>query len=167
MKDIIEAINSLHESVEKLKSLDVIRSQKWKDDYGEWLVTKLFDGHLAKSKTQKGWDVDIAGSKVQVKTSFIPKTGSEYTRCSLEKDFDELIIVGLTDNMRIGKIFELSKENLIPLIRNGRESRVNWSDLEPYAVDLSSCILRGRAVYTFFNTFGSPRLLSRRWLALR
>ena len=136
---ILEAIDSWNASIQTLKSFNVIRSQKWVADYGEWLVKMLFDGILATSKTQEGWDVEINEHKVQVRTSFIPQTGSEYTRCSINKDFDELIVVGLTNNMRIGKLFKIAKKDLEPLIRNGKEPRVNWCDLEKYLVDISSC----------------------------
>jgi hypothetical protein len=139
MNEVIEAIDSMHASVRKLKSLGVIRSQKWTADYGEWLVAKLLDCDLAQSRVQEGWDVEIKGRKVQVRTSFIPQKGSRYTRCKTSDEFDELIVVGLTDNMRIGKMYRIDKEQLKPIIRNGKEPRVNWTDLEPYLVNIFDC----------------------------
>jgi hypothetical protein len=139
MNEVIEALVNLHASIEKLRSLGIIRSQKWTADYGEWLVAKLFKGDLAESLTQSGWDIEIDGKKVQIKTSFIPQKGPRYTRCNISKYFDELIVVGLTKKMRIGKMYRIDKECLKPIIRNGTESRVNWTDLEPYAVNLCNC----------------------------
>ena len=137
MNEVIEALDNLHEALEKLRALGVIRSQKWTADYGEWLVAKLFASDLAESCTQSGWDIEIDGKKVQIRTSFIPQKGPRYTRCKVNEDFDELIVVGLTEKMRIGKIYHIDKERLKPLIRNGSESRVNWSDLDPYSVKLN------------------------------
>lgn len=136
MEEVIKAIKKLHDSVEKLKNLGVIRSEKWVSDYGEWLVTKLFGGELASSRTQEGWDVKIADRKVQVRTSFVPRSGG-YTRCDPEKEFDELIAVGLTDSMKIDRMYRISKEKLMNLIQDGGEKRVNWTALKGELVDLS------------------------------
>jgi len=73
MNEVIEALDNMHEAIEKLRSLGVIRSQKWTADYGEWLVAKLFASDLAESRTQSGWDIEIDGKKVQIRTSFIPQ----------------------------------------------------------------------------------------------
>jgi hypothetical protein len=137
MKEDIEALDNMHAAIQKLRSLGVIRSQKWTADYGEWLVGKLFGSDLAESRTQSGWDIEIGGKKVQIRTSFIPQKGPRYTRCKVSEDFDELVVVGLTENMRIGKMYRIDKERLKPLIRNGAESRVNWTDLNPYSVNLN------------------------------
>jgi len=142
MEEVIKAIKMWHNSIEKLKSLGVIRSEKWVADYGEWLVTKLFGGELANSRTQEGWDVKISDRKVQVSTSFVPPSGG-YTRCNPEKEFDELIAIGLTDSMKIDRMYRISKEKLMNLIHDGGEKRVNWTDLKDDLVDLvklaSSC----------------------------
>jgi hypothetical protein len=138
MEKVIKAIKMLHDSVEKLKNLGVFRSQKWVADYGEWLVTKLFDGELANSRTQEGWDVKIADTKVQLRPSFVPPSGG-YTRFDPEKEFDELIAVGLTDNMKIDRMYRISKEKLMTIIHDGGEKRVNWTDLKCYSVDLFGC----------------------------
>jgi len=59
-----------------------------------------------------------------------------YTRCNPEKDFDELIVVGLTDSMKIGRMYRITKEKLTTLIHDGGEKRVNWTDLKHDLVDL-------------------------------
>ncbi len=137
MDEVIKALDNMHAALETLRYLGVIRSQEWTADYGEWLVAKLFGSDLAESRTQSGWDIKIDGKKVQIRTSFIPQKGPRYTRCKVSEDFDELVVVGLTENMRIGKMYRIDKERLKPLIRNGAESRVNWTDLNPYSVNLN------------------------------
>ena len=66
--DIVAALDSIAEGIHSLQELGVIRSRKFVSDYGEWIVCQLFGGRVAKSKTQRGWDVLANDERIQVKT---------------------------------------------------------------------------------------------------
>lgn len=136
---VFDAICSLSESLKTLHNLGVIRSKKWKDDYGEWLVCQLFDGVLADSRTQEGWDLKVNDENVQVKCHFIPDRGSKYTLIKSTSSFDTLIIVGLTESLKVGVMYRIRKIDLMPLLvsEKGRGKdvhRVMWSQLDRFTL---------------------------------
>ena len=137
--DVLLAINDLLDSIKKLEDLGVIRSKNWVSDYGEWLVKCLYSAEIAESRTQKGWDVKLNGIKVQIKTNFIPDSGSKYSIFSTKHIFDELIIIGLSNNLKIAKMYRISLTDLVPIsIQNKKEKhkyRINWSELKSSSVN--------------------------------
>ena len=66
---------------------------------GEWLVAMLYDGKRATSGIQKGWDVDVMGTHIQVKAHAKVETNSAKFS-AVDKDsterIDELVIVVFT-----------------------------------------------------------------------
>ena len=63
------AIDAFFSSVDRLKDLGVIRSNKYLGDIAEFLCSNLFDMQLADSQKQKGHDGMIDGLRCQVKFS--------------------------------------------------------------------------------------------------
>lgn len=86
----------------ELRARDVIRTDNAPaGDYAEYLVAVAFQGELAPSTSEKGWDIRAAdGARLQVKARVVP----EPTRRSQKQlspfrsfDFDEAVIVLLSD----------------------------------------------------------------------
>ncbi len=61
------AIRSLLKAVRELRALNVIRSDRYLGDLGEFLAAKKFDLKLAKSKRQKGHDTEGSEQRTQIK----------------------------------------------------------------------------------------------------
>jgi hypothetical protein len=63
------AIDCFFSSVDRLRDLGVVRSNKYLGDIAEFLCSNLFGMELAESKKQKGHDGTIDGLRCQVKFS--------------------------------------------------------------------------------------------------
>ena len=61
------AIQALLKAVRELRSLNVIRSDRYLGDLGEFLAARQYDLKLAKSKRQKGHDTEGLEQRTQVK----------------------------------------------------------------------------------------------------
>lgn len=66
-KDEKEAIDAFFASVERLKSLNIIRSNRFLGDLGEFLASKVTGMQLNKNKCQKGFDAIFDDKKYEVK----------------------------------------------------------------------------------------------------
>jgi len=84
------AINQFFSTVERLKSLKVIRSDKYLGDIAEFICKDQFGLKLAASGRQPGYDGHIRGKRVQVKFA----GGSSTTvDCGDPEKYDELLIL--------------------------------------------------------------------------
>ncbi|MDR6957232.1 hypothetical protein J2W43_001208 [Pseudomonas brassicacearum] len=84
------AIGQFFASVEELKNLKIVRSDKHLGDIAEFLATAAFGMTLAESQRQEGYDGHIGSQKVQVKYSGGRSTTVD---CGDPNTYDELIII--------------------------------------------------------------------------
>ncbi|WP_230432166.1 hypothetical protein [Plesiomonas shigelloides] len=89
--NVKKAITDFFTSVEKLKDLGVIRSDKYLGDLGEYISKHFYAIELAQSGRQEGYDGTDAGGLVQVKYH-----GSS-TRTNIDlgnpSEYDNLLVV--------------------------------------------------------------------------
>lgn len=133
---IAAAFEIMSKAIEELKSLGVLRSRKGTSDFSEWLVAEIYRGTLAKSKTQKGWDVATDKEKIQVKVAFVPDSvANRWSYIGIKHYFDSLVLVVLTDAFKVRELYKIPKDKLIPLLKNDEQGlRLNWKDLKNYQI---------------------------------
>lgn len=139
-EEISEAIDALNNTRRRLKELGVFRSKKWHSEFGEWLVSELLDGARALSSTQRGWDVQAGEKTYQVKTHFLP-CGDANRYNDMGKgnlQFDELVILGLNDFMKVTDVFKLTQQQVDARLSRRKQSLIYWSQLEDVRWDVSS-----------------------------
>lgn len=133
---VASALERLRTGISELKSLNVIRSRKWISDFGEWLVAETYEGSLAESKTQKGWDVKVEDRNIQVKTSFEPDDpANRWSFVSDPKGFDALVLIVLTDAFKIREFYKVPATDLRPLLKEDKQGlRLNWNDIAKWKI---------------------------------
>ena len=84
------ALQDFYSAADRLKELNVIRSDKYLGDIAEFLCVSLLGATLAKSGRQPGYDGLIGDTKIQVKYHGGSSTTVE---CGDPTKYDELILV--------------------------------------------------------------------------
>lgn len=132
---IASSLRDLCAAQETLQRLGIIRSQRVVSDFGEWFASKLLSMQLCSSRTQRGWDLEIPGKRVQVKTH-AKAEGNRARRTTLRKnalDFDELAVVILSNTYRVRTVYLVPRgavETLAPY--NDGKRILFWSALKPF-----------------------------------
>jgi hypothetical protein len=86
----VSAIGEFFSAAEKLKTLGIIRSDKYLGDIAEFIAVSELGMDLAVSGREPGYDGHIQGKKVQVKFN----GGTSITiECGNPDDYEELIVV--------------------------------------------------------------------------
>jgi hypothetical protein len=68
LKKVRDALRLIAEGERRLRQLKVLRSNKDIDaDLAEWLSAQVEGGELASSRSQRAWDVEANGSRLEVK----------------------------------------------------------------------------------------------------
>ena len=140
MDDSLNSIRSnlqrLAEIGKNLRSFGVIRSQRIIPDYGEWIACRILGASLADSRTQKGWDVEIAGKRIQVKTHAKALTNRAHrTPIPNHPEYNELLIVVLTPCYLVSKIFRVPVEDVKRLRKEmGRKWTLEWKELGGFQI---------------------------------
>jgi hypothetical protein len=127
-----------------LKALKEAQITNNKKDFtcqiGEWLVAKIYDGKLAASSIQRGWDVDVNGKKIQVKTH--AKAVSNKSRQTAVKrnegiDVDELITVVFTENYQLKEFYVTPWKEALKLIRQNKTGGIiHWDDQKRFKMQI-------------------------------
>ncbi len=129
---ILTALDGIASGMRTLNTLGVIRSRRFVSDYGEWLVTQIFGGTRADSKTQKGWDIELNGERIQVKTH--SKAADNPNRWSsvsgAPEDFDSLAVVVLDESFWVKDVYKIPSDRLQEVM-DRTTNKVMWSDLGP------------------------------------
>jgi len=104
---VVAALDKIAAGLRELASLRVVRSRKFASDYGEWLVSRIFGGSLAPSKTQKGWDVRVGDERIQVRThSKAPDNPNRWSSVKGKPDgFDSFVVVILDESFRVAELY--------------------------------------------------------------
>lgn len=136
-EDVANEIAQLSASIQRLRTLGVIRSQKIVGDVGEWIAAALFGGRIAEAKNQKGWDLACDMGNIQVRAH----AKSEDNRTSwtsiagLPNDCKELAVVVLTHELKISRVFRVPTAEAK---RRARKERLAWSAIGEYEVLVES-----------------------------
>src|SRR5437899_10829908 len=105
---IIAALGMIAQGMQELRTLGVLRSRKLASDFSEWLVAQIFEGELAHSRTQKGWDVRATNEKIQVKVSFEPDDpANRWSYVGTQQDFDSLVLLVLSDSFKVSELYKV------------------------------------------------------------
>lgn len=139
MNDIEKAIKDYIIALQKLNKLGVLKNKKdFTGQIGEWLVANLYDGKRSDNAIQKGWDVDVNGKYIQVKThSKAVSNDASFTRISYyEKEgIDELIIIVFTFDYKIKHFFIVPWKiaySLIELRTQKQVPELKWSLIKDF-----------------------------------
>lgn len=139
MNEFKNAINDYINALQKLNSLGVLKNKKdFTGQIGEWLVETLYDGKRSDNGIQKGWDVEINGKRIQVKThSKAESNDASFTRISYyEQDgIDELIIIVFTFDYKIKHFFIVPWKIAYSLTERRTKNKVpelKWSLLKEF-----------------------------------
>lgn len=144
MENKAKAIKSYLEALQKLYDENIlINKHSFTTQIGEWLVETIYDGKRAKSGIQAGWDVEVDGKFIQVKThSKANGNNSNFTAISKESKIhiDELIIINFSYDYKILEFYKVPWNEAINHIkfsgqRNPREE-LNWSQIKKHRIEL-------------------------------
>ncbi len=133
---IAESLEKLSTAIDELKRSGVIRSRKFVSDFAEWLIAKMYGGSIAPSKTQKHWDVEVGGEKIQIKvhSKAIDNPNRWSNVKSIEK-FDTLMILVLTENFKVREFYRIPSKQLKSYLRPyGSDFKVNWDDITDWKI---------------------------------
>src|SRR5439155_6270375 len=120
---IAATLAKIAEAMQELRSLGVLRSRKLAPDFSEWLVTQLFGGKFAESKTQKGWDVYTHSEQIQGKMSFVPDDpANRWSYVGDKHPFDALVLVVLSDTFRVRELYKIPQRDLLPLLKPDKQA---------------------------------------------
>jgi len=124
-----------------LFDLDVIRSERFIGEFGEWFAENLFGAIRAKSTSQIGWDlIDDNGQKYQVKTHAKGKNNNaRWTNWSYSKsDFDVLILLIFSNRLEIKEIYKIPYEIAFKRINLDRKQKVlMWDNYADFKLNLN------------------------------
>lgn len=132
IKNIITALNNYLNSVNKLKKLKVVRSQKVLSDYSEWLCCNLFSCSISNNKNEPGWDISDTKSKYQVKHHCKASQNKNRWTTIKNYNFDFLILIIFTESLKIKELYKINKSSLVKL-KDG--DRVYWNSLKKYILN--------------------------------
>jgi hypothetical protein len=139
MDEIENAIKEYINAIQNLNRLGVLKNKKdFTGQLGEWLVETLFDGKRSDNGIQKGWDVEVNGKRIQVKThSKAESNDARFTRisCYEKEGIDELIIIVFTFDYKIKHFFIVPWEIAYPLTELRTQKQIpelKWSLLKDF-----------------------------------
>lgn len=139
-----KAIENYIIALQQLHTLGILKSKHdFTSQIGEWLVETIYDGIRAESTIQKGWDIDVNGWHIQVKTH-AKSEGNNNRFSAIERNetdkIDELIIIEFTSFYKILKFYKVPWSEVIKHIESKNikspRSRLYWRNLKSFTVKL-------------------------------
>lgn len=132
IKQVAAALNRIADAISNLRQLGVVRSRKLTSDFAEWLVVQIYEGTLAESRTQQGWDVQAGNENVQVKVSSVPESpANRWSYVNDPNGYDSLVLVVLTDQFKVREFYKIPSSIVTENIRRDAQGlRLNWSDVQ-------------------------------------
>jgi hypothetical protein len=132
-----ESIRKYIQIIADLRNENILTNKKdFTGQIGEWLVEQIFDGKRATSAVQEGWDVEVNGRFIQVKTH--SKDEHNKTRwtsiCSTPAcNVDELIIIVFSHHYKLLEFYQvpwgIAKTKIKMNAKKNRET-LRWSELK-------------------------------------
>lgn len=139
LKNFFEAMHTLRE--EKI----LLNKKDFTGQIGEWLVEMIYGGKRATNGVQKGWDVEVSGKFIQVKTHS-KKEGNNNRWTKVDKEYDihidTLIIVVFSHDYELKEFYKIPWEEAMEHIKlRGKKSprnELNWSDVKEFKIDFNN-----------------------------
>ncbi|PPL04273.1 hypothetical protein [Parapedobacter indicus] len=158
----LEALTRFFEAIDGLRDQGIVINQKdFTGQLGEWLVEVILNGKRATNACQGGWDVDVNGCRVQVKTHAKDDTNrTAWTSLANPSSeiADELIIIVFTKTYKLKAFYRVPWDQAVSLIRtttarkNDREiirHKIHWKDIVMYSQDIG--MLPKQDIISFFK----------------
>lgn len=138
------ALSNFFNALKELREKGILINQKdFTCQIGEWFLEMIYEGKRATSGIQKGWDVDVIGKYIQVKTHAKAETNkakfSAVNKDSTEP-IDELIIVVFTSDYKLKAFYKVPWHIAFPLIKlKGKKNprnEIKWSSIKSYKIEI-------------------------------
>lgn len=111
-------------------------------EIAEWIVTEIYGGVRAQSKTQAGWDVKVGRRKIQVKSHAKDLTNKNrwtYIKYDEVADITDIIIIIFTSDFVIKEFYEISWKDALGYIkRDNKHLTIRWDSIAKYKKDINS-----------------------------
>ena len=138
-----ESIKKYIEIIAELRDANILTNKgNFTGQIGEWLVAQIFGGKRATSSIQKGWDVEIEGKFIQVKThSKAEGNSTRWSSVTKNRDerVDELIIIVFTHHYKLLEFYrvpwEIAQAQVKTREKNQRD-KIHWSAIQKYRVEI-------------------------------
>ena len=139
-----KAIENYITALQELHTLGILKSKHdFTSQIGEWLVETIYDGKRAVSSIQKGWDIDVNGYHIQVKTH-AKSEGNNNRWSAIDRHeterIDELIIIEFTPYYKIFTFYKVPWTEAIKHIKSNNikspRFELSWSKIESIKVNL-------------------------------
>ncbi|MCK9291498.1 MAG: hypothetical protein WCR58_12005 [Bacteroidales bacterium] len=142
LKDKEQTLKNFFNAMKELREQGILINNKdFTSQIGEWLVEMIFEGKRADSGIQKGWDIDVKGKHIQVKTHAKAETNkSRFSVVNKEsaEEIDELIIVVFTSDYKLKSFYKVPWGVASPLIilrgKKSQKNIINWSSIKKYKI---------------------------------
>jgi len=138
-----QAIKNYFKAIGELKNLDILTNKKdFTGQIGEWLVETIYDGKRAEKANQKGWDIDVNGKHIQVKTHAKAfNNNNRWSAVEPTEDIDELIIIIFSEVYKLKEFYiipwTIAKSKIKKRGQKKSKPEINWSDFKEYQVDIN------------------------------
>ena len=132
-------LDSIILAKQRLRELDVIRSERFVGEIGEWLAETIFGGKRVKSTSQKGYDIIRGELRVQVKTHAKgDENNARWTEFKYEMgQFDEFLIIVMSKELKLKEVYKIPEKIVFTKIDETKKQRVvNWDDHSAYSIKL-------------------------------
>ena len=157
MEEISKAILDYVKALNELKRLKVIKNQKdFTSQLGEWIASIIYGGNLAISGKQEDWDLEVNGTKYQIKThakAYSTKRENTDFKYSKGSKIDFIVIIVFDENYKIKKIYKLPFNDAHELVNKDRKELViKWKDLEEkFTENIDEIVLKNEILTIFKN----------------
>ena len=152
----INAILNHIKSLKELKKLNILKNKKdFNSQLGEWIISILYNGEIAKNGKQKDWDLLIDNKKAQVKchskaiTSLRKDTDFKYTEIA---EIDIFFIIIFDEYYNLETIYKIPFKEALKLKTKTKYPVIRWNDIdEKYSVDLKKEFLQKKILMNFLK----------------
>jgi len=142
LEQIAKSLQNYISAMNDLKNHGVLNNKKdFTGQIGEWLVESIYEGKRASSGIQKGWDVEVNGKHIQVKShAKAETTPAKFTVVEKESTerIDELIIVVFTFDYKLKTFYKIAWDKALTFIeKSGRKNpryEIQWSKLKDFEI---------------------------------
>lgn len=107
------------------------------------MVASIFDGKRATNSGQKGWDIDVKGKRVQVKTHAKARHNTaRWSAVNFDtlESVDELIIIVFTFDYKLKELIRVpwNDAKAIATLRGQKRPKweISWNNLTAYQCDI-------------------------------
>lgn len=161
-KSIFNALESIDKSYEILRKEHILlNSKNLPIQLGEWYAKCIFGLHQIKSSSQRGFDFEMDGSRVEVKVHWSDRSSPKGVKIkkSLVELSDHMVLIYENHNFMIRDICVLDSDFVLRRFADkGHTIFLKDSDIQPYFFSKSTKQFDKVKSKTALMTFASPNL---------